>query len=241
MNKKLLVALGCASLLVCGCDKAEEGRNPVNQVDEQEVEKAGNDVVIDDYRTADGLVVFKNVDTTEEIKNAYKKDLYDQNYSLDNVIEYAYVNNIPFAIMKKNEDDNYAKYSGNFAASVGAQYNIVFLINKKTGEIIELNKNDYCDNYNYNYNEVSGLMCRFSGETNSVDFFKTQVGYFFVRHTMDPDIIYTTTLKELGMVIDYKTIESDSEGIYVYTEFDQGITPVKSSYTKFNVNGDIIK
>lgn len=234
MNKKIIVALGCATLLACGCDKKVE-KTDTNQ---SSSETENINYLEIGYRTSDGKVTFKNVNATEEIKNEFKKDLQDKNFSLDNIKEYAYVNNIVYAVNSKNEDDTYVKYSGYFGASVGAQYDIVFLINKKTGEIIELNKNV---NDSYNYNEVSGLMSRFSGETNSVDFFKTEAGYFFVMHTMNPDVIYTTSLKELGMVDDYKTIESDSEGIYVYTDYSQDITPVKSSYTKFNANGEKIK
>ena len=229
MNKKVLIALGCASMLICGCDNnvQEPEQNGVQEV----VEKI-------EFKTTDGEVTFKKVETTQEIIDEFKKDMYDQSFSLDYIQEYAYVNNIVYAISQKEEDDTYAKYSGYFSASVGAQYNIIFLINKTTGEIIEVNK--IVDD-SYNYNEVSGLIARFSGETNSVDFFKTDAGYFFVRHTMNPDIIYTTSLKKLGMVDDYKKIKADSEGIYVYTEYSEDIEPVESSYTKFNSSGVKIK
>ena len=93
---------------------------------------------------------------------------------------------------------------------------------------------------NYDDLEYDEGYYRFNGEGNLITFVKTNAGYFFAKvldgpYDIDIVEVYTTTWKEIGYA-SLNDIKSDSDGIYVYKNFDDDYN-LSGSTTKYDVNG----
>lgn len=185
-----------------------------NQVDSKTEEK--EIIAKDIYKTSDGKFTLKIVDN----KTAYLND---------------YKINLSSAI---TNDENYAVYHGLFNDEPmnEAQYDEVFLVNKKTGLIIE---SDYYKNSNYTSGNGEAFD-RFNSENNALSFVKTLAGYYFTKGTVlsGPVVVYTTSFKELGYLKDASNIKSDAKGIWLYTTIDNNLNLVESSLAQFDINGN---
>lgn len=148
-------------------------------------------------------------------------DEYFKNNNTENdVKKYALLNDEIVDVLDFEEDDNYGMYYGFFERQYGnmPQYGVKFLVDKQKGIIIE--KDNSFDN------DIAGALgedyARFTMENKSYNYIKTNAGYFFVSDfTYEPySTIYTIDWKEVGYHNDIKNIQSDSDGIYVYKEYD---------------------
>lgn len=182
-----------------------------NQVDHKKEEK--EIIAKDIYKTSDNKFTLKIVDN----KTAYLND---------------YKINLSSAI---TNDENYAVYHGLFIDEPmsEAQYDEVFLVNQKTGLIIE---SDYYKNSNYTSGNGEAFD-RFNSENNDISFVKTLAGYYFTKETYGPVHIYTTNWKKIGYVDTINDIKTDADGIWLYTEIDvNGV--IDSSLAHFDINGN---
>ncbi len=180
------------------------------------------------YKSKDGKFTLKIVDKNDEkakqdLIEHFKKECDDCFLTAeesvedlqDEILYYAYFNDIALFVDSVVEDDHYATYGlAGYDNAYGWGFKLI--VNKDTNTI-EIRPEDLIDK------ESDCMKSSFCGFMWSPSFVKTNLGYFFIDEREQE--LYTTDWKKLGYVqLDYHDDDSyelkevDSSGVTVYKD-----------------------